>query len=126
MIPAIEKGFFQREIANASYRYQKEIEEKKRTIVGVNDYIQDEPLKIELLKMDPEGEKRQLDRLKELRTNRDNRKANEFMETLGSKAEGKENLMPYIIDCVRAYCTLGEITDVLREVFGEYRESIVL
>jgi len=123
VIPAIEKGFFQKEIANASYKYQKEIEEKKRTIVGVNDYILDEPLKIELLKMDPEGEKRQIARLKKLRSERDNKKAIKLLETLKSKADGQENLMPYIIECVRAYCTLGEITGVFREVFGEYKEE---
>lgn len=123
VIPAIEKGFFQKEIANAAYKYQKEIEEKKRTIVGINDYILDEPLKIELLKMDPEGEKRQIARLKKLRAERDNKKAIKLLETLKSKADGKENLMPYIIECVRAYCTLGEITGVFREVFGEYKEE---
>jgi methylmalonyl-CoA mutase N-terminal domain/subunit len=123
VIPAIEKGFFQREIANASYQYQKEIERNKRTIVGVNDYGLDEPLRIELLKLDPEGEKRQLDRLKQLREERDNKKVKSVLETLYSKSEGEENLMPYIIECVRAYCTLGEITDVFREVFGEYKEE---
>ncbi len=123
VIPAIEKGFFQKEIANASYLYQKEIEEKRRTVVGVNDYVLDEPLRIELLKMDPEGEKRQFARLKDLRAKRDNKKVNELMTTLRSKAEGEENLMPYIIDCVRAYCTLGEITGVFKEVFGEYKEE---
>ncbi len=123
VIPAIEKGFFQREIANAAYQYQKEIEQKKRTIVGINDFILDKPLRIELLKMDPEGEKRQINRLKDLRENRDNKKATELLDTLKSKAEGEENLMPYIIDCVKADCTLGEITGVFREVFGEYKEE---
>ncbi len=123
VIPAIERGFFQREIANAAYQYQKEIEEKNRTIVGVNEYVLDEPLRIELLKMDPEGEKRQIERLKELRAKRDNKKVNELMSQLRSKADSEENLMPYIIDCVRAYCTLGEITGVFREVFGEYKEE---
>jgi methylmalonyl-CoA mutase N-terminal domain/subunit len=123
VIPAIEKGFFQKEIANASYLYQKEIEKKKRTIVGINDYVLDEPLRIELLKMDPEGEMRQLNRLKELREKRDNKKVDELLSTLRGKAEGEENLMPFILDCVREYCTLGEITDVFREVFGEYKEE---
>jgi len=123
VISAIEKGFFQREIANAAYQYQKEIEKKNRIIVGMNDYVLDEPLRIELLKMDPKGEKRQIARLKELREKRDNKKANELLETLRSNAEGEENLMPLIIDCVRAYCTLGEITGVFREVFGEYKEE---
>lgn len=123
VISAIEKGFFQKEIANASYQYQKEIEQKRRTVVGVNDYILDEPLRIELLKMDSEGEKKQFARLKDLRAKRDNKKVNELMTTLRSKAEGEENLMPYIIDCVKAYCTLGEITGVFKEVFGEYKEE---
>jgi methylmalonyl-CoA mutase N-terminal domain/subunit len=123
VIPAIEKGFFQKEIANASYQYQKEIEKKKRIIVGINDYVLDKPLRIELLKMDPEGERRQLNRLKELREKRDNKKVEELLSTLRGKAEGDENLMPFILECVRAYCTLGEITDVFREVFGEYKED---
>jgi methylmalonyl-CoA mutase N-terminal domain/subunit len=123
VVSAIEKGFFQKEIANAAYRYQKEIEEKRRTLVGVNDYALDEHLRIELLKMDPEGEKRQISRLRELRAKRDNKKARELLDTLKSKAEGQENLMPYIIDCVKAYCTLGEIAGVFREVFGEYKEE---
>lgn len=123
VIPAIENGFFQKEIANASYKYQKEIENKMRTIVGVNDYVMDKPVRIELLEMDPEGEMRQINRLKDLRKNRDNKRATELLETLKSKAEGDENLMPYIIECVKANCTLGEVTDVFREVFGEYKED---
>jgi len=123
VIPAIERGFFQMEIANAAYQYQKEIEKKQRTIVGVNDYVLDEHLRIELLEMDPEGEKRQLTRLKETREKRDNKKAKEVMDTLRSKADTDENLMPYILDCVKAYCTLGEIAGLFREVFGEYKEE---
>jgi methylmalonyl-CoA mutase N-terminal domain/subunit len=123
VIPAIENGFFQKEIANAAYKYQKEIENNMRTIVGVNDYVMDKHVKIGLLEMDPEGEKRQINRLKDLRKNRDNKKAKELLDTLKSKAEGDENLMPYIIECVKAYCTLGEVTDVFREVFGEYKED---
>jgi len=123
VIPAIERGFFQKEIANAAYQYQKEIEKKKRTIVGVNDYVLDEHLRIELLEMDPEGEKRQLARLRETREERDIKKAIEVMDTLRSKADTDENLMPYILDCVKAYCTLGEIAGLFREVFGEYKEE---
>ena len=91
--------------------------------MGVNDYVLDEHVRIETLKMDPEGEKRQLNRLKELREKRDNKAANDLMDTLRSKADSQENLMPYIMDCVRAYCTLGEITGVFREVYGEYKED---
>jgi methylmalonyl-CoA mutase N-terminal domain/subunit len=123
VIPAIERGFFQMEIANAAYQYQKEIEKKKRTIVGINDYVLDEHLRIELLEMDPEGERRQLTRLRETREKRDNKKAEEVMDTLRSKADTDENLMPYILDCVKAYCTLGEISGLFREVFGEYKEE---
>ncbi|UCE73948.1 MAG: methylmalonyl-CoA mutase family protein, partial [Methanomassiliicoccales archaeon] len=95
VIPALERGFFQMEIANAAYQYQKEIEKKKRTIVGVNDYVLDEHVRIELLEMDPEGEKRQLTRLRETKEKRDNKKAKEVMDTLRSKADTDENLMPY-------------------------------
>jgi methylmalonyl-CoA mutase N-terminal domain/subunit len=123
VIPAIEKGFFQREIANAAYQYQKEIEKSKRTVVGVNDYVSEEHVRIEILKMDPEGESRQLERLKNLRSSRDNKVATERLDILRSKADTDENLMPYIMDCVEAYSTLGEITGVFREVFGEYKED---
>jgi len=123
VIPAIDKGFFQKEIADAAYKYQHEIEKNERTIVGINDYVlKDEELTIPILEMDPEGEKRQFERLKSIRTNRDKVRYEQALDKLKNAAEGEENLMPYIMDAAKAYATLGEICDVLREVFGEYEE----
>jgi methylmalonyl-CoA mutase N-terminal domain/subunit len=123
VIPAIEKGFFQREIADAAYTYQREIEKNERTIVGINDFIlKDEELAIPILEMDPEGEKRQFARLKSLRQDRDKVKWEQALNKLRKASEGEENLMPYILDAAKAYATLGEICDVMREVFGEYEE----
>jgi methylmalonyl-CoA mutase N-terminal domain/subunit len=123
VVPAIEKGFFQREIADASYRYQKEIDNKERILVGVNDYILDEPISIPLLIMDPKGEARQRTRLKRLRRDRDNSKSDRSIEKLSRAAEKNDkNLMPFILECAKYHCTLGEICGALREVYGEYEE----
>jgi len=124
---AIEKGFFQKEIADSAYRYQREIEDKKRIIVGLNDYtIEEEEYPMELLRVDPKVEKDQIARLQKLRRERDDRKVREFLERLHYAAEKDENLMPTIIEAMKAYATLGEITDVLRKVYGEYKELIVI
>jgi methylmalonyl-CoA mutase N-terminal domain/subunit len=125
VIPAIEKGFFQREIAESAYRYQKEIDEKRRIIVGVNEYKIEEDLSIPILKMDEKGEQRQINRLKKLRKERDNSKVERNLDRLEKAAEGDENLMPYILECVHSYATLGETCDVLRRVFGEYKEPSI-
>jgi len=126
VIQAIEAGFFQREIAESAYRYQREIDEKRRTIVGVNEYVAEEPLTIPILQMDPEGERRQIARLQELRRTRDNEKVGAALAALRDAAKGAANLMPPILDAVRVYATLGEITDVLREVFGVYQEPVIV
>jgi len=126
VIPAIEQGFFQREIARSAYRYQREIDGHERIVVGVNDYLTDEPLSVPLLKMDPAGERRQRERLARVRRERDNELLQRRLAALRAAAEGTENMMPYILDTVRAYGTLGEICDVLREVFGEYRERVII
>jgi methylmalonyl-CoA mutase N-terminal domain/subunit len=125
MLPAIEKGFFEREIAEASYKYQRELEAGKRIMVGVNKYKMDEPVEIPLLEMDREGEKVQLDRLKKLRKDRDGPKLDRALRRLKVAAEGTENTMPFILDCVHANGTLGEICDVFRDVFGEYKEPAI-
>jgi methylmalonyl-CoA mutase, N-terminal domain len=125
VIPAIEKGFFQREIAESAYRYQKETDENQRIIVGVNRYTLDEDLSIPILKMDEKGEERQIKRLKKLRKDRDTQKVQKHLSELRKAARGEENLMPYILDCVHRYATLGETCDVLREVFGEYKEQAI-
>lgn len=127
-IAAIEKGFFQKEIANSAYRYQREIDEKKRIIVGVNEYTikegEEYPLKI--LRVNPKVEEEQIARLQKVKRERDNRKVKEVLEKLHYAAEKDENLMPTIIEAVKAYATLGEITEVLRKVYGEYKELIVI
>ena len=125
-IPAIEKGFFQKEIADSAYKYQKEIDEKERIIVGVNEYKIEEKYPIEILRIDPKVEEEQVARLQKLRRERDNRKVKEALEKLHYEAEKDVNLMPTIIEAVKSYATLGEICDVLRDVYGEYRELIVI
>ena len=125
VIPAIEKGFFQREIAESAYKYQKEIDDKERVMVGVNKYKMDEPIEIPILKMDEKGEHRQINRLKKLRKDRNNSKVTRNLDNLRKAANGNENLMPIILDCVHSYATLGETCDVLREVFGEYTEPAI-
>ena len=121
VIPAISKGFFHREISDAAYRYQRETDEKKRIIVGVNKYqVEHEP--IPLLVMDPKGEARQIARLDRIRAERDNSKWERALDALRKAAEGEENTMPYIMEAVQAEATLGETVGVLREIFGEYRD----
>jgi methylmalonyl-CoA mutase N-terminal domain/subunit len=126
VIPAIEKGFFQREIAEAAYRYQMEIDTHQRVIVGVNEHVEDEAIRIPLLEMDPEGYERQVARLERIRRERDNERVGVTLAALREAAQGTENTMPYILDCVRAYATLGEIMGVFRQVFGEYREPTII
>lgn len=122
VISAIRKGFFQQEIANSAYRYQKEIEDKERVIVSVNDYKVDEIPEIEPLRVRKESFKRQAERLRKLRRTRDNAKVKRTLKELGQAAESGENLIPPILRAVKAYATLSEICNVLREVFGIYRE----
>ncbi len=125
VIPAIEKGFYQREISQAAYKYQKEIDEKKRIIVGVNEYNIDESVDIPILKMDEKGEERQINRLNKLKKNRNNQKVNNNLKKLQKAAKGEENMMPFILDCVHSYATLGETCQILRDVFGEYEEPAI-
>ncbi len=122
VLPAIEAGFFQQEISNASYRYQLEIDQGQRVIVGVNGYTSDEPVRIPLLKMDPQGYERQAARLARLRAERDAAACAQALDALRRACAGDDNVMPYLIDAAKAYATLGEITDVMREVFGVYEE----
>ena len=126
VIPALEAGFFQQEIADASYRNQLEIDQHQRVIVGVNEYVSEEPPAIPILKMDPRGYSRQLARLALLRLERDNEAVGQSLEALRLACEGTENVMPYLLDAARSYATLGEIVDVMREVFGVYHEPVQL
>ncbi len=126
VIPAIEIGFFQKEIANAAYRYQKEIEAKKRIIVGINDFIEeDEKIDIPILYISPEVERKQKMELAEIKLNRSQETAAAKLENLNYAAKNDKNLMPYILDCARNYVTLGEMCNELKEVFGVYEESVV-
>ncbi len=122
VLPAIETGFFQREIHNSAYRYQREIDEQQRLIVGVNAYQDDQPLHIPLLQIDPQGYQRQITRLGVLRQRRDNGAVGQALDRLRLACQGTQNTMPAILEAVRAYATLEEIVNVMRDVFGSYIE----
>jgi len=122
VLPAIAAGFFQQEIADAAYRYQREIDDGTRTIVGVNDFVDEAPVRIPILEMDPAGYDRQVQRLAALRRERDSGAVGQALDRLRLACQGTENTMPHLLDCVRAYATLGEIVDVMKEVFGVYEE----
>jgi methylmalonyl-CoA mutase N-terminal domain/subunit len=122
VLPAINAGFFQREISEAAYRYQREIDAEERHIIGVNKHVADTPYKIPILEMDPQGHKRQVNRLEELRQERDNGAVGQALDKLRIACQGNENTMPYIMQAVHAYATLGEIIDIMREEFGTYEE----
>jgi methylmalonyl-CoA mutase N-terminal domain/subunit len=127
VIKAIEAGFFQKEIAQAAYRYQREIETKRRIIVGVNDYvIPDEELEIPILEIDVAVEHGQVKRLKELKARRDNDLAKRRLTALTETAKAGRNVMPPILEAARAYCSVGEMIKALEVVYGRYRESPVL
>ena len=122
VVAAIEEGFIQRQIENSAYEYQQEIERGERIIVGVNEFQIDEQTKPPLLRVDPEVENAQVKSLKELREKRDNKKVEEALANLSRCARNTSNLMPEILAAVKTYATLGEICQVLRDVFGEYKK----
>jgi methylmalonyl-CoA mutase, N-terminal domain len=125
MLGAIENGFPQREIADSAYRYQQEVDAGERILVGVNDFVQgnEEPIVIPIHAITRESEQRHLDRLRRVRRERDHTVVSDALQRLENSArDGRENLMPYIVDAVRAYATLGEMCNLLRGVYGEYRE----
>ena len=127
VIPAIETGFFQKEIADASARFQREIDTRDRIVVGVNEYVQNEPSEIPLLEFDPEGERRHLARLKKHRADRDASAWAAAMSALETaSAEATTNTMPFILDAVNAGATAGEICTMWRKVYGEYKEQVVV
>jgi len=123
MIAAIERGFPQKEIHEAAYRYQQAVDRREKIIVGVNEYVvEKEPTEVPILYIDESVAEVQRERLRRLRARRDNAKVTRTLEALKEAARGTENTMPYILECVRAYATLGEICGALKEVFGEYQE----
>ena len=118
MVPALESGFFQREIGEAAYIYQREEDRKERITVGVNDYVTDEALTIPLLRVDREGEARQIDNLNPGAADAGQPGGGPAVEGFGDGSQGTDNLMPPLLEAVRAYATLGEMMGVFREVFG--------
>src|SRR5262245_39941856 len=123
MVAAIEKGFPQREIQDAAYEYQKAIDNKDKIIVGVNDYVMENESPLDILLIDESVAERQIQQLRRVKETRDNGRVRTTLETLRkAAAANSDNMMPYILDCVRAYATLGEICDELRSVYGVYEE----
>ncbi len=125
VVPAIEKGFFQREISRSAYEYQKALEKKEKYHVGINIFEEKENVEIELLKIPEEVEINQNKSLNKVKVERNNSKVKETLIHLREAAESEENLMPRIMDCVREYATLGEMCETLKEVFGIYKEPII-
>jgi methylmalonyl-CoA mutase N-terminal domain/subunit len=125
VIPAIKANFFQKEIANASYKYQREIEARKRIIVGVNDVQLREPCATPLLKIDEDVAREQIENLQRLRDQRSNENVQMKLGALREAAKGTENLMPFIIDAIREYASIGEVMTTLKEIFGVYREDSI-
>jgi methylmalonyl-CoA mutase N-terminal domain/subunit len=125
VIPAIEENFMQREIAEASYRYQSEVEAKQRVVVGVNRYELEDEVPIEILRIDPALEQQQIERVQALRARRDSAAVEQALAELKYAAEGDTNLMEPIMVASRAYVTMGEMCDALRDVWGVRRETPV-
>jgi len=126
MIPAIERGYPQTEIANASFEFQKSVEERESVIVGVNKFTEQEEQPIELLQINESSERKQIARLQQVKTSRSTDTVVKTLNALRKACEGKDNTMPYILDCVRAYATVGEIAGAMGEIFGSYTETSVL
>ncbi len=123
---AIDEGFFQKEIAQAAYLYQKQVESGEQTIVGVNKFATEDDHKPHILRVDPEIERRQVERTKRIKSERDNARVKKCLSDLREAARNKENTMPYIVEAVKAYASVGEIMDVFREVHGIYREPAMM
>jgi methylmalonyl-CoA mutase N-terminal domain/subunit len=122
MIESIERGFPQREIQEASYRYSRALERKEKLIVGMNEFVAQEESPVEVLAIDGQVAARQCAKLERLRALRDCARVRENLSALKKAAQSPDNLIPFILDCVRSYATLGEMCDTLRTVFGEYQE----
>ncbi len=121
---AVESGYFQREIQKSAYEYQKEVESKKRIVVGVNQYQTDSEVPVNILKVDPSLEKHQVDSLREIRQKRGD--IAPHLAHLRQTTQSDANIMPVVIDCVEALVSIGEICGVLREVWGEYKENVII
>ncbi len=126
MIKAIETGFVHQEISDSAYKYQRDVEKKEQIVVGVNQFIVEETGKKELLKIDEEVEKFQVDKLKRVKSSRNNNEVETALKNLKSAATEGKNIVPFILDAVKTYASLQEITDTLRNVYGEYQSSTIL
>jgi len=124
MVDAIDTGFVQMEIQKASYKFEMEVESNKRIIVGVNKYIVDETENTDLLKIDMKVQEEQIKFLTKIKSGRNNKEVEDKLKALCNAAEGDDNLMPFIIDAVKAYASVGEVCNTLRDVFGEYKEQV--
>ena len=125
MVEAIDKGWVQREIQDAAYAWQRQVEAKEQVVVGVNAYRTAEP-PVPVMRVDPVLEEAQVARVRAFRARRDGAGARRAVDDVRQAARGTDNLMPRILAAVKADCTLGEISDALRDVFGEYRETVVV
>ena len=125
MVPAIEQGYPQREIQNSAYAYQIEVEKKQRIIVGVNEFVQDSP-RVDVMKIDPRIERDQVERVRAVRARRDAARHAEALRRIEAAATGTDNLLPLILDAVKAEATVGEVAGVLRNIWGEHQETLVL
>jgi methylmalonyl-CoA mutase N-terminal domain/subunit len=126
MVEAIERGYPQKEIAEASYQFQQSVERGEKVIVGVNDFVQTDEKPLEILYIDETTAGLQLERLAALKRRRDNDRVRRALDALKEGAKGTANTMPLLLDCVRAYATVGEMCDALREVWGEYEEVPII
>jgi methylmalonyl-CoA mutase N-terminal domain/subunit len=126
MVAAIERGFPQKEVAESAYLFQQAVERKEKIIVGVNDFVQDDEPPIQILYIDESASEKQLAKLERLKRTRDNDRVQRALDRLRAAARSTENTMPPILDAVRAYATVGEMCDALREVWGEYEEVPII
>jgi methylmalonyl-CoA mutase, N-terminal domain len=125
-VHCIESGYYQRELSEAAYRYQRQIETKDRIIVGLNNFQSEKPGEIPVFKGNPEMEARQIERLQALRRDRDNTAVKKSLADVADAARAKQNLLPVLIECVKTYATVGEICEALRAVYGVYESSQVV
>jgi methylmalonyl-CoA mutase N-terminal domain/subunit len=126
MVPAIETGYPQREIAESAYKFQQAVEQRDKVIVGVNEFVTNEEEPIGILYIDETTAERQLAKLNGLRQTRDNGRVRTALDALEEGARGSANTMPLLVEAVRAYATIGEMCDALREVWGEYEETPII
>jgi methylmalonyl-CoA mutase N-terminal domain/subunit len=125
-VEAIKKGFYQREIADSAYQRQKALESKREIVVGVNDFTIEEEVAIEVLKVDPEVRRKQIERLNRIKSERDQKKVEESLAKLEKAAEKGENIMPAMMEAIKAYATVGETTQALKNVYGEYKPTTII